>query len=196
MDVRWRPATSSLPANEQDMRVFYVENVPTQKIPVPTMDGDWWCLLMFRVNSTRICLPGEDGCALASGHVQPPGQRTGHACLLRGKRTHAENPRPYYGRGLVVFAYVSRKFDANLPAWGRWMRVGVRPRPTSRPTNRTCVAFTWKTYPRRKSPSIVGTLLVRVLYACASCGLVCVLHAGMFSPVRVLSTCTPSRPFT
>jgi len=69
----------------------------------------------------------------------------------------ADKQRPYYGRGLVVFAYVSRKFDANLPAWGRWMCVGVRPRPASRPTNRTCVAFTWKTYPRRKSPSLLWT---------------------------------------
>src|SRR5579885_1863328 len=39
MDARWRPATSSLPANEQDMRGFYVENVPTQKIPVHSRDA-------------------------------------------------------------------------------------------------------------------------------------------------------------
>src|SRR5579883_3182359 len=34
----------------------------------------------------------------------------------------AHKGRPYYGRGLVLFARVSRKSDVNLPGWvdGRW----------------------------------------------------------------------------
>jgi hypothetical protein len=77
----------------------------------------------------------------------------------------AHKGRPYYGRGLVGLHMVRVK--RRRSAWvGGWMRVDSQPRPTSRPTNGIHVAFTRKTFPRRKSPSIVGTLLVRVLPTC------------------------------
>src|SRR5579885_3791789 len=73
----------------------------------------------------------------------------------------------YYRRALVLFAHVSRTSDANLPGWADgWRHVDPRPHSMSPPSRRTCVAFTWKMSLRRKSPSIVGIPLVRVLYAC------------------------------
>src|SRR5579885_3400403 len=70
----------------------------------------------------------------------------------------------YYRRALVLFAHVSRTSDANLPGWADgWRHVDPRPHSMSPPSRRTCVAFTWKMSLRRKSPSIVGIPLVRVL---------------------------------
>src|SRR5579885_2220301 len=85
----------------------------------------------------------------------------------------ADKQRPYYGRGVVLFARVSRSSDANMPAW---VVDGY-------------ARFYAENEPMHPMPSIVGTPLVCVLRAGprASCVLApvrpacwppCVLRAG------------------
>src|SRR5579885_1967924 len=96
----------------------------------------------------------------------------------------ADKQRPYYGRGVVLFARVSRRSDANMPAW---VVDGY-------------ARFYAENEPMHPMPSIVGTPLVCVLRAGprASCVLArvrpacwppCVLRAGpcascVLAPVR------------
>src|SRR5579885_1816696 len=88
------------------------------------------------------------------------------------RRTHispqdAHKGRPYYGRGLVMLARGSRKTrrdPACLDGWmdGRWPPATSSDQASAQ--NRR--GFTWKMSPRTQPPSIVGTLLVRVLPTC------------------------------
>ncbi|HLG75580.1 MAG TPA: hypothetical protein VKX46_04160 [Ktedonobacteraceae bacterium] len=48
----------------------------------------------------------------------------------------ADKQRPYYGRGLVLFAQGSRTSDANPACLDGWMGVGTRPRPATRPARK------------------------------------------------------------
>src|SRR5579885_822092 len=69
---------------------------------------------------------------------------------------------PWTGVGGVCICF-RVKHDVTRPAWVGWMRVATRPRSMSPPSTRTPVAFTRNMSPRTQPPSIVGTLLVRVL---------------------------------
>src|SRR5579885_1261263 len=88
------------------------------------------------------------------------------------RRTHispqdAHKGRPYYGRGLVMLARGSRKTrrdPACLDGWmdGRWPPATSSDQASAQ--NRR--GFTWKMSDLTQPPSIVGTLLVRVLPTC------------------------------
>src|SRR5579883_917522 len=105
------------------------------------------------------------GCVMAQDAHKPAGR-------TQARRTHtspqdAHKGRPYYGRGWFCLHVVRVKPTwAGLPGWGGWMHVATRPRSMSPPSTRTSVAFTRKMSPRTQPPSIVGTLLVRVLPTC------------------------------
>src|SRR5579884_641677 len=54
----------------------------TRTSSVPTMDGEWYCLHVFRVDPTRTCLPGWwMDVRWRPGHVPCPAHQAGCACF-------------------------------------------------------------------------------------------------------------------
>ena len=75
----------------------------------------------------------------------------------------AHKGRPYYGRIVVCFARVSRKSDESRPTWGEWMCAGSATMSSDQTIKLPWREDTRNMYPCTQHPSIVGTLLVRVL---------------------------------
>ena len=108
--------------------------------------------------------------------MQDAHKTAGRTCIQ-----DADKQRPYYGRGFSAWVRFPRKSHACPVRWpGGWTWPDANAHPSS-PGRQIRVEFTRNISKHHQSPSIVGTLLVRVLRAvrpkCGLCRPTCVLRA-------------------